>query len=226
MEDVPFIYIDNLPDFTRIDDNTERKQAFFNFLRPLVVQENVRITNSRERIIHHFENAEIGSTFSINDSTWIIEKAAYYKIKGFDLTSRLDWEELILKCDSLPAALALAQAANESSWGTSRFAIEANNLFGEWCFTEGCGLVPKMRPEGESYEVRKFDSINSSIAAYMRNINSNNAYSELRKIRSQMRENQLPYNSITLSNGLQKYSIRRNEYVKDIQSIIKFNLLE
>ena len=225
-EDVPFIYVDNLPGFDRIENINERKQAFFNFLRPLVVQENVRIARNRQRIISYFENLEIETIFSINDSTWILEEAAYYKLKGFEISSRLDWKELIAKCDSLPSALVLAQAANESFWGTSRFAIEANNLFGEWCFTKGCGLVPKKRPEGASYEVRKFDSINSSIAAYMRNINSNIAYKKLRTIRSQMRENQMPFSSIALSTGLEKYSIRRNEYVKDIQSIIKSNHLE
>jgi Bax protein len=120
----------------------------------------------------------------------------------------------------------LAQAANESAWGRSRFATEGNNLFGQWCFSQGCGLIPNGRPEGATYEVAVFDTPLDSIRSYMMNLNSFHAYDELRKIRKERRDQGQMITGKALAEGLINYSTRREEYVKEIQLMIEHNNLE
>lgn len=218
-------FIDSLPDFSRIKDLNERKATFFSFLSPLVEHENMLIDRQRSKVIFLFEQIQKQSKMIEEDSAWISDKALEMNIINFDMYSSDSRNELLTKLDYIPVALVLAQAANESSWGTSRFAVEANNLFGQYCYSSGCGIVPKNRPKGGKFEVRKFISVNESIASYLRNINRNYAYSYLRSIRSKMRTaNNI--SSIELAKGLENYSIRRKEYVKEIQSIILVNNLE
>ena len=164
-------------------------------------------------------------TVSETDSIWLSETARQLNVDQFIVHSSVSYDELLLKLDKIPTALVLAQAANESSWGTSRFAVEANNIFGQYCYSLGCGVVPKNRPSGSKFEVQRFSSINASIASYMRNINRNLAYASLRTMRREMRLHD-NLNSIELANGLENYSIRRKEYVKELQAIIRINNLE
>jgi len=120
----------------------------------------------------------------------------------------------------------LAQAANESGWGSSRFAKQANNLFGEWTFTPGQGIVPKNRPAGASYEVKRFSSLYQSIRSYARNINTHWAYKGLRKRRKQMRLNGEVITGLKLAEELDLYSTRRKDYTRDIITLIRRNRLE
>jgi Bax protein len=126
----------------------------------------------------------------------------------------------------LPVSLVLAQAANESGWGTSRFAIDGNNFFGVWCYVEGCGLKPLDRDQGARHEVKRFESIYEGVAAYIHNINTNPAYSDLRAIRMSMRSLNVPARGVQLAEGLLAYSIRGKDYVRDIQAMIRSNRLE
>jgi Bax protein len=223
--DPPWIYVESLPDFSRIEDIQERKKEFFNFLTPLIHQQNKRIEKERSKSILLFGQLKKDSV-TTQDSTWLYNKAMDLKVKNFNMNNIESQMSLLMKMDLIPVALALAQAANESSWGTSRFAKDANNIFGQWCFTPGCGLVPRKRTEGASHEIRIFKTINASIKSYMRNINRNTAYKTLRTLRYQMKINNEPISSLTLATGLEKYSIRRKAYVKDIQTIIRVNNLE
>ena len=118
----------------------------------------------------------------------------------------------------------MAQAANESAWGLSRFAQKGNNLFGQWCFKKGCGIVPGQRNAGANHEVRKFASINDSVASYMHNLNTGRAYKDLRKLRATLRSTNAAVDGHTLAKGLIKYSSRGKAYVKEIQSMIKTNM--
>jgi Bax protein len=129
------------------------------------------------------------------------------------------------RVDTIPPSLVLAQAANESAWGSSRFAREGNNLFGEWTYKPGTGIIPAGRPAGATYEVRKFSSIYESIRSYMSNLNRNGAYRKLREIREILRDSNQPVTGMSLAQGLAKYSQRGNAYIVEIQAMIRQNKL-
>ncbi len=135
-------------------------------------------------------------------------------------------QELMLRVDAIPPALALAQAANESAWGTSRFSREANNLFGEWTYVATDGLVPKKRDPDKKHFVRKFESLQASIASYMNNLNRGHAYDKFRSIRAEMRKSNRPLSARKLAAGLVRYSERGEHYVKEIQRMIRHNKLD
>jgi Bax protein len=121
--------------------------------------------------------------------------------------------------------MALAQAANESAWGTSRFAKQGNNLFGQWCFTAGCGLIPQHRSEGKSHEVAKFSSPQASVTSYIHNLNSHSAYQEFRQIRASQRQQFNRLSGQQCVEGLLKYSSRGEEYIQELQAMIRVNKL-
>lgn len=133
------------------------------------------------------------------------------------------WTRLLRRVDVIPVKLVLAQAANESAWGTSRFAREGNNLFGQWCFTKGCGMVPIRRAEGASHEVALFTTPAASVRAYMLNLNSGGAYEHFRKIRIGLKRMNKPQSAIVLAAGLEKYSERGRDYVRSIRDMIRGN---
>jgi Bax protein len=132
---------------------------------------------------------------------------------------------LLRRADIVPASLAIAQAANESAWGTSRFAKLGNNFFGQWCFSKGCGIVPKSRDTNKNHEVADFRSPADSVESYMLNLNTHDAYKPLRKIRQSLREEDKAVTGVALSYGLGKYSERGDEYGKEIREMISFNKL-
>ena len=130
---------------------------------------------------------------------------------------------LLQKIDVLPVELVLVQAANESAWGTSRFARKGYNFFGLWCFTKGCGFVPNRRNDDASHEVAKFENLSQATYTYMRNLNRHDAYKDLREIRSRLRANQIAISGVALAEGLMKYSERGAAYVEELQNMIKYN---
>mgnify|MGYP000465840695 CR=1 FL=1 len=133
--------------------------------------------------------------------------------------------ELLLYVDIIPESLVLAQAANESAWGTSRFALEGNNYFGQWCFRKGCGLVPEQRDDEAEHEVRRFKNARQSVFAYIDNLNINRAYADLREKRSELRQNGQEITGLTLASGLHSYSERGQDYIDEIESLISYNEL-
>ncbi|MGA0959776.1 MAG: glucosaminidase domain-containing protein [Sedimenticolaceae bacterium] len=134
--------------------------------------------------------------------------------------------ELLIKIDEVPPSLVVAQAINESGWGRSRFAREANNLFGMWCYTPGCGLVPERRRANDKHEVKRYASIQDSVDEYLRNINRNKAYSELRTLRAEQRQRLQSLSGEYLAQGLRRYSSIGAEYVNRIRSIIRSRQLD
>ena len=150
---------------------------------------------------------------------------ARYKVP--ERLSELEAVDLLMRrMDTIPVSMVLAQAALESAWGQSRFAREANNLFGQWCFSEGCGIVPNSRPEGETYEVATFDSVDQAVAAYFQNINAFHRYSSIRDIRETARRNQKPLLGYDMVEGLEAYSVRGQDYIKELRHMIRYNQLE
>ncbi|GMQ46531.1 glucosaminidase domain-containing protein [Vibrio sp. 10N] len=216
---------DEKPDLASISDTILKKQTFFDYLRPGVVIENARVEKERRRLLSIKQALDEQSLSSEQEST-AKRLGRLYSLEP--TTVDYEWIEAMLeRVDVLPEALVLTQAANESAWGTSRFANEANNYFGQWCYTQGCGLVPLKRSEGMSHEVAKFSSPQQSIHGYFMNVNRNRAYQDLRDIRAGIRDRGEDLLSeataLELTNGLLRYSERGEAYVKDLQAMIRHN---
>lgn len=208
-------------------DLNTKKQNFFNQLRPGMQQENKRVQAERKTLLalqQQFKSkGVIGSV-----SKKIQQLAQQYNVDIPAEGINQAWLDTMLnRVNVLPQALVLTQAANESAWGTSRFAKQGNNFFGQWCYVEGCGLVPLKRVEGATHEVAKFDSPQDSIHAYFMNVNRNDAYKALRDIRAQLaakgQDLKSQETAIALTNGLLSYSERGQDYVDDLQAMIKHN---
>jgi Bax protein len=149
--------------------------------------------------------------------------AGQYKVDSKSYSLEGTVKELLKRIDGLPKELVLMQAANESAWGSSRFARLGLNFFGQWCYTPGCGIIPRSRPKGKTYEVEAFMSVQESVMRYFRNINTNPAYQVLRDIRAQLRANHLPLDAKVLATGLVHYSQRGDMYVQEISKMIEHN---
>ena len=214
------------PDFAAVVEVDERKQQFFQFLKDYIDAANAEVLETRQQLKRYDEIAATGSRFSPTERAWILALADEYDVDTGELFEREITAELMRRVDEVPLAMALAQAANESAWGTSRFALEGNNIFGQWCFESGCGLVPLQRQGSASYEVRKFESIGESVRAYIKNINSQYSYEELRELRARMRRRNEPLNAFDLAAGLSAYSERGENYVDEVQNLILQNELD
>ncbi len=210
--------INNLPDLRNEKDVKTKKRKFFNALRPMVEQENQRIAQQRQFLLTIKDKPNL----SAQETTMLNRLLKYYRIQR-NKDGSIPWDELLKRVDTIPLELVLSQAANESAWGTSRFAREANNLFGQWCFTKGCGLVPKRRNHGSTHEVAAFASPQLSVRSYLRNLNTGRVYQDLRDIRAKARAEGRTASAYELAAGLLKYSERGHEYVKEIRAMIKYN---
>ena len=215
-----------VPDFAAVVEIDLRKRQFFEFLKDYIYAANAEVLKTRQQLKGYDEIAASGSPFSPTERSWVLTLADEYDLDTTELSEREITAQLMIRVDEVPVAMALAQAANESAWGTSRFAIEGNNIFGQWCFESGCGLVPLQRKGNASYEVRKFDSIGASVAAYIKNINSQYSYEGLRVLRARMRSRNEPLNAFDLAAGLAAYSERGEDYVDEVQNLIIQNELD
>ncbi len=212
-----------LPDFSKIRDIREKKASFFRFLEPLVTYANQQIMQDRELVLRAKNRVR---HLSVKENKRLLKLAESYRVptdSGFDAEF---FARMLKRVDTIPPALALAQAANESAWGTSRFAREGNNLFGEWCFKRGCGIKPSLRDDNASHEVARFDRVYDSIRSYMLNLNRHDYYTHLRTLREDLRQSSEPISATALAEGLERYSTRGPEYVKELQSMIRVNSLE
>lgn len=211
---------DPLPDFTAYRDTTEKKAAFFSFLYPRIVLANSRVLLERSYLLRLEEKAELTSA----ETRWLNAQAERLRVEA-PTGSAEQFKLLKKRLDVIPPALVLAQAANESAWGTSRFARQGNNLFGQWCFSKGCGLVPRNRVDGASHEVAKFASPYRSVRAYVQNLNRHETYQALRDIRIQDRRANDPLSGLEMAEGLLGYSERGEAYVEEIRALIHYNNL-
>ena len=212
-----------LPDFSTYTDVKAKKTAFFGYMLPLVEARNLHIQGQREQLLMVAERAQ--DVLSEQDAKTIAELAAAYRMADADMTSTDLVEELLIRIDTVPTSLALAQAAVESGWGTSRFAVQANNLFGQWCYEKGCGLVPNQRNSGANHEVAKFANVSDAVYSYTRNINTHRAYKDLRVTRAGLREDNETISGHILAEGLLRYSERGKDYVHELQAVIRINKL-
>lgn len=209
------------PAFSEIAAGEARKTAFFSYLTPLIRTENERILSQRNALKAVIDRGSAGWA----ERRWLQRLATEYELDTFDPDNPNDRETLLHRVDQVPPSMALAQAANESAWGTSRFAREGNNYFGQWCFQPGCGLVPNARNEGAEHEVARFRSPRNSVRSYMNNINTHSAYRDLRARRAAMRAEGQQITGLALIPALTRYSERGQAYVNELAVMIKSNNL-
>jgi Bax protein len=217
--------VSELPDFESFVDTQARKNAFFDFLTGYIERENYNIFINRALLEPMWQVVSSGQRLSDVEYLTMLDIAEQYRLDAAELSEAQVLQELMERVDVIPTSLVLAQAANESAWGMSRFAREANNMFGQWCFDSGCGLVPARRGVNATHEVKAFASIEESVNAYFLNLNTNSSYQEMREMRAQMRAQGRPLDSMVLARGLTRYSQRGMAYVSELQDIIRVNRL-
>lgn len=216
-----------VPDFAAISDTAQRKAAFFAYLQPFIDRENARLVKLRTQLLELSAKQQQGDKLTLEEFAFIYSLFDEFKVDYPEVDAQ-GFKELLSKVDVLPVSLVLNQAAKESGWGSSRFAIEGFNFFGQWCFKSGCGFVPSKRPVGKYHEVAKFSDIAASINAYFYNLNTFYVYDDLRAIRAEIRQqgHQTDVAMIRgekLAHGLKRYSERGDQYVTEIQHMIASN---
>jgi len=209
------------PGFSTFAEGDDRKNAFFGYFEQLIDTENRAILSNRNKL----NDVVAADQASWIDRLWLASLANRYELDDFESNNSEHWQALLTRVDIVPPSLALAQAANESAWGTSRFAREGNNYFGQWCYSRGCGLVPEARDDDASHEVARFASARQSVRRYMNNINTHYAYAELRQHRAQLRVTGEPITGLALAPTLINYSQRGQAYVDELEAMIRFNEL-
>ena len=198
----------------KIENTKKRKNLFIQIILPLIIEENNRIKLDRKKLFtilnkNHNSNSE---------NKWLNQKFEQYGVLNKDLST------LKVRMDTIPVSLVIAQAAKETGWGTSRFALEGNALFGQWTWS-GEGIKPADADNDATHKVMKFKILKSSIRAYQRNLNTHSGYKEFRMARAELRDNGRNLNGIILATYLDKYAETGKEYVKIIKQIIKQNNL-
>ncbi|MDR0781397.1 MAG: glucosaminidase domain-containing protein [Pseudomonadales bacterium] len=214
-----------LPDFGAILDIETKKRTFFEFLQPIVDAQNLRVSRQRIKLLKISAKVDEHTPLSPQDQIFLRALLRTYEVNTEHFDSPEALKLLLLRVDVLPPSLVLAQAANESAWGTSRFAREGYSFFGQWCYREGCGLVPEQRNASAYYEVQSFSSIEASVDAYFLNLNTFDRYNELRQIRQGLRDHRAPIDGLSLAEGLSDYSGRGQAYIRELRQMIRDNNL-
>lgn len=210
-----------MPDFNSYRDVKKRKEVFIDYLTPIIEYQNQQILLARERLYRIARTILGGEEMSETDRSWLRMMAEKYGVEWREDEPGIVVVYLARKVDIIPVSLAIVQAAKESSWGRSRYALEAHNLFGQWCFEEGCGVVPGERKPGARHEVRKYDSVSDAARSYIHNLNTHPRYRELREIRQRLRMRNQPVSGTALAEGLLYYSEKRQAYVEEVKSMLK-----
>ena len=209
------VIISLLPnEIKKIENTKKRKNLFIQIVLPLILEENNRIRVDRRKLFSIL-NKNINSNL---EKRWINKKFKQYGVVNKDLST------LKIRMDMVPVSLAIAQSAKETGWGTSRFALEGNALFGQWTW-EGEGIKPSGADTNSTHKVMKFKVLKASVRAYIRNLNTHRSYKSFRRERAEQRDNFEKFNSLELTNHLDKYAETGKEYVKILKQIIKQNSL-
>jgi Bax protein len=207
--------IDHLPmEMKNIENTKKRKNLFIQIVLPLIIEENTKIRLDRKKlfaILNKNNNSE-------TEKKWLSKKFKQYGVKSNDFST------LKIRMDEIPVSLAIAQAAKETGWGTSRFAQEGNALFGQWTWS-GEGIKPAGADGDSKHKVAKFKVLKASVKAYQRNLNTHSGYKEFRRERAIQRDNEGKLNSLLLVNYLDKYAETGVEYTKILKKIIEQNSL-
>jgi Bax protein len=216
----------NLPDFAAIRDTDIKKRVFFDFLQPYVDAKNMEVRRQRQLLLGLIEKMRAGYVLNIPEMVFLQQLSQEYEVPTDDLDDQSFLQLLLRRVDVIPPSLVLAQAANESAWGTSRFAQEGYNLFGQWCYERGCGLVPDRRRASARHEVKSFGSVQDAVDAYFQNLNTFPSYQGLRLIRHTLRQKAKPIDGMALTEGLRSYSERGEAYIHELRKMIEHNDLQ
>ncbi len=212
---VPRLRLASLPpDLARLNSVERRKRLFVQSMLPLILQANEEIFADRRRLLRLLDSR---GGLSREDEAWIVALADRYDADPSNPS------DLAGRVDAVPPSLAIAQGAEESGWGTSRFAIKANAIFGQWTFREGSGMVPRRRDAGKRHEVRSFEELRQSVSAYMHNLNIHPAYEEFRRARQELRKSGMAMTGKRLVGTLDRYSERGSDYIKTLRTIMRVN---
>ena len=209
------IYLTKLPkDLKTLGDTKKKRELFIKIILPLILDENQKITEDRKKLFKI-----LGKNFNTaGERVWLKRRFKEYKIEDGDLS------KLKMRMDIIPVSLALAQAANESGWGTSRFALEGNALFGQWTWSKK-GISPKNKDPNKTHKVLQFQILKASVRAYKNNLNTHNAYQEFREARAKLRQEDRQILGLELTKYIKNYASIGEKYVEIIESIIVRNSL-
>jgi len=209
------IYLTKLPrDLKTLGDTKTKRELFIKIVLPLILDENEKIKNDRNKLFKILSK----NFNTLGERVWLKRRFKEYKIEDKDLA------KLKMRMDIIPVSIALAQAANESGWGTSRFALEGNALFGQWTWSKK-GITPKKSDPDQQHRILQFQILKASVRAYKNNLNTHNAYQEFREKRAQLRQNKEPINGLALTKYLKNYAAIGEKYVVILEDIIKKNSL-
>ena len=225
---VPAIYLASLPaDLGALDQVQRKKQLFFSAVLPLVLRANEKVARDRTKLIRFRDRFLDGAKLRPGERDWLLGLADRYGIGDGDaeLNDGL-FAKLLLRVDEIPVSLALAQAAVESGWGSSRFARHGNALFGQRAWTEKAGIAPKERASGEKHVVRKYESLQGSVVSYVHNLNTHPSYRDFRLRRASLREAGRALDGKLLAGGLLSYAEIGQAYVDMLRHMIDKNRLD
>ncbi len=209
------IYFTQFPrDLDALQSTKLKKETFIKIVLPLIVAENERILADREKLLIVSKKKFTTDV----EKQWLRQKLLEYKVKKGDL------KELVSRMDIIPTSIALAQAAKESGWGTSRFALEGNAIFGQWTWS-GQGIAPLDRESNKNHKILKFPILRASVKAYQNNLNTHKSYSKFRQKRLVLRDKNKKIKGLELTETLNNYAQTGVEYTKKLNQIIKQNRL-
>ena len=198
-----------------MESSKQRKDLFIKIVLPLILSENNRIKRDRNTLFKILNRSNNTKT----EKDWLNKKFRQYGVVKKDITT------LKIRMDEIPVSLAIAQAAKETGWGTSRFAIEGNALFGQWTYS-GEGIKPAAADKDTKHKIMTFNVLKASVRAYQRNLNTHSSYKEFRKARAIQRDNDEDLNSLELANYLDQYAETGSDYIKILKKIIDQNNLK
>ena len=209
------IYLTKLPkDLKTLGDTKTKRELFIKIVLPLILDVNKQITEDRKKLFKI-----LGKNFNtVGERVWLNRRFKEYKIEDHDLA------KLKMRMDTIPVSMALAQAANESGWGTSRFALEGNALFGQWTWSKK-GISPKNKDPNQGHKILQFQILKASVTAYKNNLNTHNAYKEFREVRAQLRQENKKIIGLDLTQYIKSYAAIGEKYVAIIEDIIEKNSL-
>ncbi len=221
---VPVVASEPLPPLHEAPTNTERRDRFIAYLAPIVSEVNDNVRKRRAAVLTVEQRLERTGELAPEEAAWVDAMVERYRVDATTTADQIGG--LKHRIDIVPVSLAVAQAGIESAWGTSRFAREGNNLFGKWCFSPGCGIVPARRPPTATYEVEAYDDVAGSVRSYIHHLNSHPIYEIMRERRAEARAEQRPPMGADLAAGLEFYSAKGYEYVEIIRHVIHTNELD
>ena len=209
------IFLTKLPkDLKSMGKTKDKRELFIKIILPLILAENEKINEDRKKLFKI-----LGKNFNtVGERVWLKRRFKEYKIEDKDLS------KLKMRMDIVPVSIAIAQAANESGWGTSRFALEGNALFGQWTWSKK-GISPKNKDPNKSHKVLQFQILRASVRAYKNNLNTHNAYREFREARAQLRQENVIVEGDKLTKYLKNYAAIGEKYVSILDDIIEKNSL-